>query len=232
MFTLSACTTYQKQIQATGGKALDEVPSDYWQHGLTLDVTIFVLRTDDVISLRINDDLLRLLESGMANTLTPPEGEEATYHTVPLYDIYTGTGEDIEEFEADRYMEIYVHIYSTSDNKGDRVLVNAVLYAPGEVPDYSEIHAQLVESQKKGLFRAPDGVTDTFRYLKKHSEHRRMLEKEQVAEGKYFLPVIMEKADILISKNGTLTSKEQKAFINLIENVADQVNQLVFRSNE
>lgn len=231
ILTLFSCGTYHKHTQEMGGKLLDEVPADYWQHGLTLDVTIFIQRTDGVISLSINDDLLRLLESGMADTLTPPEGVEATYHAIPLYYIYSESGEDIEEFEADRYMEIYMQIYRTYDNKGDSVLVHAILYAPEKVPDYSELHKRRAEKQKIGLFRNTSGIVDTFRLSKTVAEYNRKLEKEQVGEGKYFSPVITEKANIPISKNETLTSKEQKAFMNLVGDVAEQMNHLVFSSN-
>ncbi len=234
MLTISACTTYRGQMQAMGGKSLDEVPMDYWQRGLTLDVTIFV-QEPMVPFLSKNNELLGLLENKMANTLNPPEGVEASYHVIPLEAIYSG--EDIEELKADRYMEISMYVLRFDDDKRgntDQIRVHAIctLYAPGEVPDYSEIYAQRAEAQKKGLFRDPDGFTDYYRYIKQHSQHRRMLEKEQVAEGIYFSPVIMEKASILISKTGTLSSKEQKAFMDLVGNVADQMNQLVFRSNE
>lgn len=234
ILTISACTTYLGQMQAMGGKSLDEVPMDYWQRGLTLDVTIFV-QEPMAPFLSKNDELLGLLENKMANTLTPPEGVKVTYHVIPLYAIYSG--EDIEELEADRYVQITMYVSRFDDDKRgstDQIWVQAIctLYAPGEVPDYSDFYAQRAEAQKKGLFRDPDGVTDYYRYLKQHAEHRRMLEKEQVAEGMYFSPVIMEKASILISKTGTLSSKEQKAFTDLVGNVADQMNQLVFGSNE
>lgn len=223
MLSFAGCSTYRGQIAAMGGKGVEELPSNYWQSGLTLDVTIFVQDPmEGVVSQ--NEELLHLLKRQMEVALTPPQGVDATYYIIPVYAIRSG--ENIEEFPADRHMEINLAVLPLDQE----LMINAhcVLYAPGKMPNYSDRHERWTEAERKGLFRQPSGVVDIFRLMQDHKEHKRELRQEQAAGGRYYSPQIIQRAAISVGEAGRLSWKEEQAFMKLVKSVAEEVNRHCF----